>query len=101
MSLAIAAVCAGNNFSRPGMLTGFSSPDNSTCGGRPGEKSKSLTLLEARSICRSTIMKFKGGGVATLFGEFTAGDCVLIGFRNFSLRRVVKVCDSTPKPKIN
>ena len=35
---------------------------SSTCGGRPGEKSN-RDLSEAFNICRSTAMKFSGGGV--------------------------------------
>src|SRR3990172_8213774 len=35
---------------RPSTLTGTSCPLNSTCGGRPGEKIKSLTCLEVLSM---------------------------------------------------
>src|ERR1041385_5742456 len=51
-------VWAGVNFSSPGTLTGTSFPASSTCGGRPGEKIRSLTLLDIPSICRSTTTKF-------------------------------------------
>jgi len=59
----MAAVCAGNSLSRPGTFTGTNLPVSSTCGGRPGENSKSLTLSEARNIWRRMVMKSSGGGL--------------------------------------
>src|SRR5579883_2222703 len=42
-SLAMPAVCSGMRCGSPDTLMGTSWPSSSTCGGRPGEKSKSLT----------------------------------------------------------
>src|ERR1051325_3554348 len=63
MSLAIPAVCAGVNFSKPAIFTGTSFPASSICGGLPGLKIKSLTLSDALSISRKIAMKLGGGGV--------------------------------------
>ncbi len=62
INFAMLAVCAGVSFSNPGMRTGWSFPVSSICGGRPGEKIRSLTLSETRSIRRNTSMKLSNGG---------------------------------------
>ena len=56
------AVWAGVNFSNPAIFTGTNFPASSICGGRPGLKIRSLTLLDARSISRKIAMKLSGGG---------------------------------------
>ena len=61
--LAMAKVCAGVSFSRPGIGTGCSLPTSSICGGRPGEKIRSLTLSETASICCRTFARLSGAGV--------------------------------------
>jgi hypothetical protein len=58
------------------MRTGTSFPANSTCGGRPGLKIKSLTLSDARNISRKTATKLSGGGVGCWL--FTFGRSLLI-----------------------
>jgi hypothetical protein len=78
ITFAMLAVWAGVSFSNPGKLTGCSLPESSTCGGRPGEKIKSLTLSEVLSICRNKAMKFNGGGVP-------AGEGGVIGLLIFDL----------------
>lgn len=60
------------------MRTGTSFPANSTCGGLPGLKIKSLTLSDARNISRKTATKFGGGGVACACWGFTVGRSLLI-----------------------
>src|SRR6185369_15856631 len=78
ISLAIPAVWAGVNFSRPAMRTGTSFPANSICGGRPGLKIRSLTLSEARSISRKIEMKFSGGGAGGWLVTFGCSLLILI-----------------------
>src|SRR5438552_599293 len=70
ISLAMLVVCAGESFSTPGTITGCSLPTNSTCGGRPGEKIRSLTLSDTASICCKTFARFNaaGGGVVCRAG---------------------------------
>ena len=46
------------------MFTGDSSPCFSTCGGRPGEKIRSLMPLPESSIAPITAGVLKGGGAA-------------------------------------
>src|SRR5437762_3384222 len=58
------------------MRTGTSFPANSTCGGRPGLKIKSLTLSDVRSISRKTATKLGGGGGTAWL--FTFGCSLLI-----------------------
>src|SRR2546423_2515674 len=68
-SLAIPAVCAGESFSTPGISTGWSLPTSSTCGARPGEKIKSLTLSETASMRCNTVARLRAGcDVASTFG---------------------------------
>src|SRR5947209_7562652 len=74
ISLAIEAVCAGRSLSRPGTATACNSPINSTCGGRPGEKIRSLTLSETDSMCCSTFRKLSWGG-APAGGGAEKGAC--------------------------
>src|SRR5205085_8688370 len=62
------AVWAGVNFSSPGTGTPCNLPSNSICGGRPGEKIRSLTLSETASIVLSTSRKFIGAPVVCVFG---------------------------------
>ena len=58
----------------------MSFPESSICGGRPGLKIRSLTLSEARSISRKTLMKFGGGGDCA-----EAGRCSWLFATHFSL----------------
>src|SRR5215472_16018843 len=55
---AIAAVWAGVNISRPALGIDVSFPISSTCGGRPGENTRSDILSDFESISCSTCEKF-------------------------------------------
>src|ERR1041384_455565 len=76
INLAIPKVCAGVSLSNPGTGTPCSLPTNSICGGRPGEKIKSLTLSETPSICCRTVARFRGAG--GVFDGFAFSRGVLI-----------------------
>src|ERR1041385_4810587 len=47
-------VSSGRSIGRPSIFTGVSWPLSSTCGGRPGEKIRSLTDGDTRSIVART-----------------------------------------------
>jgi hypothetical protein len=66
--LAIADVCCGRSFSRPGIGTGVSLPMSSTCGGRPGEKMRSLTSSDRPSIVLRTSWKLSVGAACCTWG---------------------------------
>src|SRR3990172_4770214 len=68
-SMAIWAVASGVRMGIPGIFTGVNWPLSSTCGGRPGEKIRSLTCLETPSIAtriESVVGTAWGGGGATV-----------------------------------
>ena len=73
MILEIAAVWCGKSFSKPGTATGVSLPMSSICGGRPGEKIRSLTLSETESIRFSTAMKFCSAVAVGVCGALECG----------------------------
>jgi hypothetical protein len=74
-SFAIAVVWFGRSFSSPGIGTGCKAPISSICGGRPGEKMRSLTLSETDNMrCRTPTKFICGAGV----GGGAAPACVSV-----------------------
>jgi hypothetical protein len=78
MILAMPKVCAGVNLSSPGIATGCSFEINSICGGRPGEKIRSLTLSDTANICWRTLARFSDAGVETVASAALVSKVVLI-----------------------
>src|SRR3989338_3719688 len=63
-SVAMRTVSSGRSIASPSIFTGVSRLLSSTCGGRPGEKIKSLTCGETRSMVASTIGVGTGAAAA-------------------------------------
>ena len=61
-------VSSGPSGNNPVIVTGTNWPLTSICGRLPGEKIKSLTRVEARSIAESKAAAGIAGLAATLFG---------------------------------
>src|SRR6266850_364228 len=78
ISFAMPAVCAAVNFSNPGTGTPCNFPTSSIWGGRPGEKSKSLTLLETPSMRCRTTMKFGGAALEDCGSVVDVGFCIVL-----------------------
>src|SRR5205085_11828965 len=90
------AVWAGVNFSSPGTGTPCNLPSNSICGGRPGEKIRSLTLSETASIVLSTSRKFIGAPVVCVFGV-----CGVLIRRFVQWTTFREACDEIATPSAN
>src|SRR5438067_2882804 len=91
ISMASRAVCSGLSMGSCGMLTGTSLPLDSTCGGLPGERIRSLTPGAALSMaaimsCMATGNgggpDFAGAGAAA--GADISGSLLCFGMPNFA-----------------
>jgi hypothetical protein len=77
-SPAIRAVSCGRSIGSCGMSTAVRCPDRSTCGGRPGEKTRSLIPFPESSIAMISVGVAIGDAAAALSGSVACGGGALV-----------------------